>query len=77
MFSTREGCRVRSLGSSEVWGGISGATGQPAPEMGFLLFNEEEGPRRSALFTYVPDPTGFPLFIKEEDLTGVSPAPGT
>lgn len=37
------------------------------PERGFLLFNEE-GPRRSALFTYVPDPTGFPLFIKEEDL---------
>lgn len=65
MFSTTEGCRVSSLGSNEAWGSGGGGTEQPAPEM--ELFNEE-GPPGSALFTYVPDPTGFPLFIKEGDL---------
>lgn len=42
-------------------------TEQPAPKMSFLLFSEE-GLLRSAVFTYVPDPTGFPQFIKEEGL---------
>lgn len=67
MFSTREGGKVRGLGSSEVWASGSGATEQPAPAMDFLLFNEKGHRGHHYLHRYL-NPTGFPLCIKEEDL---------